>query len=654
MFLKYRPDIDGLRAIAVLLVVFYHAFPTTFKGGFIGVDVFFVISGYLISGIILRQLETGSFSFKEFYARRFKRIFPALILVLFVCLIAGWILLFGDEFAALGKHIAAGAGFVANITYWSEAGYFDISAGLKPLIHLWSLGVEEQFYLFWPLFLFLIYKFRSKKIVWIGVLSLLVVSFATNYFVSIDNVTAFYMPFTRFWELFVGFILAYLIPHTKLTTGDTAIFRRCVPDILSFLGVTFIVVGAYYIKDDTFNASWALLPTIGTLLMMAAGGKALINRYILSNPILVFIGIISYPLYLWHWPLLSFANIVTYGTVSLQVRIILVIISFVLAWLTYRFIEKPIRLGVLGGFKYTPIVLLGILLFIGGLGFIVFSNKGFEWRNQEKESLMDTLSRGETRDPACLKDYKDKIFGSGRNPNYCLVIGTSTKKVFIISDSNAPVLFHAYGQELADRGYEVIALGYSGCVHIVGDKYLADPKNTSGRVTQIKSCNKILGSMISEAIHQNAFAIIMMNFGLTSGAEKSFEEGMKETISLIPQKIKLLWLLQTPRPPLNMYRDCVGRPFFGSGHPENCYFDRSLFERQKGTDYKNILSRIQETFPDLIMIDPTSALCEADRCPVSVNKKSLYDILHHLSLFGSKYLGDKISITQYFPKVQTK
>ena len=155
---KYRPDIDGLRAIAVLAVVIFHAFPKTIKGGFIGVDIFFVISGYLISTIIFENLEKGTFSFFEFYARRIKRIFPALILVLIACFIFGWFSLFPDELQQLGKHIASGAGFVSNFVFWDEAGYFDKSADTKPLLHLWSLGIEEQFYIFWPLLLWLAWK----------------------------------------------------------------------------------------------------------------------------------------------------------------------------------------------------------------------------------------------------------------------------------------------------------------------------------------------------------------------------------------------------------------------------------------------------------------------------------------------------------------
>ena len=159
---EYRPDIDGLRAVAVLAVVFYHAFPVWLKGGFIGVDVFFVISGYLISIIIFKNLESGSFRFSEFYGRRIKRIFPALILVLGSCCLFGWFVLFPDEYSQLGKHLAGGSAFISNIVLWDESGYFDTSAEIKPFLHLWSLGIEEQFYILWPLVLWLAWKKRAK------------------------------------------------------------------------------------------------------------------------------------------------------------------------------------------------------------------------------------------------------------------------------------------------------------------------------------------------------------------------------------------------------------------------------------------------------------------------------------------------------------
>jgi len=211
---KYRPDIDGLRAIAVLAVVAFHAFPSWFKGGFIGVDVFFVISGYLISTVIFENLDKETFSFSEFYARRIKRIFPALIIVLIACLVFGWFALLADEYNQLGKHVAAGAGFISNIVFWNESGYFDNVSDTKPLLHLWSLGIEEQFYIVWPFLLWFAWK-RNFNILTITVL-VCIASFVLNIKgIKQDVVATFYSPETRFWELLSGSLLAWVTLYKK-------------------------------------------------------------------------------------------------------------------------------------------------------------------------------------------------------------------------------------------------------------------------------------------------------------------------------------------------------------------------------------------------------------------------------------------------------
>jgi peptidoglycan/LPS O-acetylase OafA/YrhL len=195
--------------IAVLAVVAFHAYPKSIKGGFICVDIFFVISGYLISTIIFESLDRDTFSFSDFYARRVKRIFPALLLVLTTCLLFGWFLLLADEFNQLGKHITAGASFISNLVFWNEAGYFDNAADTKPLLHLWSLGIEEQFYVVWPLVLWLAWKKKFNPI--IIIILLVIASFVFNiYLIKSDEIAAFYSPLTRFWELLSGSLLAWM------------------------------------------------------------------------------------------------------------------------------------------------------------------------------------------------------------------------------------------------------------------------------------------------------------------------------------------------------------------------------------------------------------------------------------------------------------
>jgi len=335
----YRPDIDGLRAVAVLAVVIFHAWPALLPGGFIGVDVFFVISGYLITGIILGGLAQGRFQFSDFYARRIRRIFPALAVVLVATYVAGWFLLFADDYQNLSRHLMAAVLFVSNFLLRGESGYFDAAADRKPLQHLWSLGIEEQFYLVWPALLVAAWRLRLEPLLLMG--AVIAASFLYNvYSVRIDPVATFYLPLTRFWELLAGGALAAISrPQPPAFGGRTA-------DALSVSGVAMIGAGLAMLDGTRiFPGLWALLPVMGALSIILAGPGAWFNRTVLSTRGMVGIGLISYPLYLWHWPLLSFARIANGEAPPHLARVLLVLTSVGLAWLTYQWVEKPVRFG---------------------------------------------------------------------------------------------------------------------------------------------------------------------------------------------------------------------------------------------------------------------------------------------------------------------
>jgi peptidoglycan/LPS O-acetylase OafA/YrhL len=365
----YRADIDGLRAVAVLAVIGFHAFPARVPGGFTGVDVFFVISGYLISTIIFTGLAGGRFSFATFYARRIKRIFPALATVLVACFAAGWFLLYATPFAALGKHIAGGAGFVSNFVLWREAGYFDADADTKPLLHLWSLGIEEQFYLVWPLMAVVAWRARMNLLAL--TMLVFVVSFALNIEgIRRDLVGTFYSPWRRFWELTAGSMLAAFVLNHETRLGGRA------RDLLGVAGMALVIAGVAGIdRTRHFPGLWALIPVTGTFLLIVSGPGAWVNRVVLSHRAMVGIGLISYPLYLWHWPLLSFARLVESETPAAPVRVAAILASFVLAWLTYRLIETPIRFGPRRAWVVPMLCIAMAACF--GAGYYTFSNGGF-------------------------------------------------------------------------------------------------------------------------------------------------------------------------------------------------------------------------------------------------------------------------------------
>jgi len=478
---NYRSDIDGLRAVAVLSVLVFHAFPGRFQGGFIGVDVFFVISGFLISHIILAGIEKNKFSLIGFYSRRVRRIFPALAVVLLTVYSFGWFVLLSAEYEQLGIHILGGAAFISNFVLWSGDGYFDITAKSKPLLHLWSLAVEEQFYIVWPLLLIVLTRSRLNAL---AAMSLFAVSsFLLNTYVSgSDPVAAFYSPQTRIWELLVGAILARLThdhPNfPKKATFD--LFSRggrlnlCLIDLQSVVGLGMIAAAFFTLNQESqYPGWWALLPTIGTAVLILAGKKAWINRIFLSNRIMVWFGLISYPLYLWHWPIFSFANIMESAGPSRQFRVAAILISIVLAWATWKFIELPMRYGQHAG-KKTILLLVSITL-IGYLGYDTYRRDGIESRFPEiVKDLIDYRYDFESdyRAGTCLLGAEQRYTAFDRcKSNSVKPIDSS---ILLWGDSHAA---HLYPGFLSTFGsdFEIIQRTASLCPPILGLEVKARP-----------------------------------------------------------------------------------------------------------------------------------------------------------------------------------
>jgi peptidoglycan/LPS O-acetylase OafA/YrhL len=465
--LGYRPDIDGLRAIAVLPVVGFHAFPGRIPGGYVGVDVFFVISGFLITGIILDGLAQNRFSFREFYFRRIRRIFPALMLVLAFCLIAGLLILFPPEFLQLGAHVAAGAGFVANFMLWSEAGYFDAPSDLKPLLHLWSLGIEEQFYICWPLMLWLLWKPRWH-------VKALAALTAASFLINIATVrshpsAAFFLPFGRIWELSLGALLA-CVQHPHDTPAAGALLGKTTArasDALSIVGLLMIVVAVFAFSKQTVYPGWrALVPTVGAVLLIACGPSALVNRHLLSRRLVVFIGLISYPLYLWHWPLFTFVRIAEENRASeavLRASIIAAAaLSFALAALTWRLVETPIRSRP----ARRSVFALGtsaVVIFACAIGFHVygrFHRAIFE----QAENYLQTLDVNYRQGSCFLKpEQTADLF-----PSVCPDASKDAADVMLWGDSHAAHLMPGIKKELKDSSVRFVQLNAAGCPPLIG------------------------------------------------------------------------------------------------------------------------------------------------------------------------------------------
>lgn len=350
----YRTEIDGLRAVAVVPVILFHAGLSYFSGGYVGVDIFFVISGYLITGVILEEIEQGKFSLAQFYERRARRILPALFFMMLVCLPFAWKWMLPSHLKSFSDSLAATAGFVSNILYWKTAGYFDLVAEKKPLVHTWSLAVEEQYYLFFPLLMLLVWRWGKTRllllITFLAGLSFVGTEFSIfgilwGYYGRITEVTEtvtrnFFIAPTRAWEFFIGSILAFLSFHAPLHSR----VPRILAELLALAGLTMIAASIIYLTPLSRTPSFKILaPTLGTALIIAfAFSQTVVGRLLSLRPI-VFIGLISYSAYLWHQPIFAFARVYSLDTNPKEVPWLLCIASIFLGWLSWRFVERPFR-----------------------------------------------------------------------------------------------------------------------------------------------------------------------------------------------------------------------------------------------------------------------------------------------------------------------
>lgn len=451
--ISYRRDIDGLRAFAVLAVVIFHAFPNYVPGGYVGVDVFFVISGYLITMVIIGDLKAERFSIANFYVRRVRRIFPALTLMLAATLAFGWKTILAEDLQQLAKHVFGGATFSSNFVLLTESGYFDKVSEAKPLLHLWSLGVEEQFYIVWPLLLAWAWRRRTYVPLLIGFI--LAASFALNVLMVGSHPTAtFYSPLSRAWELLAGATVAVFSGRF----AAIAIRRR---DVMSWLGIVALCASVALLDNARrFPGWWALLPVVGSCLIIASGSQAILNRIALSGRFMVGVGLISYPLYLWHWPLLTLGRGLLPDSGSGRFGLLLA--SFALAILTYWFVEKPLRSGGKGPAK--ALALGGLMLGIAVAGATVFHGGGFPSRYPE------IIQAATAYDLAGFRSgirWKQCFIEFGEGPQEfapeCVEPGTSPL-VGLWGDSGAASLYPGLRALAADAGnFRIIQTTSSVC-----------------------------------------------------------------------------------------------------------------------------------------------------------------------------------------------
>jgi peptidoglycan/LPS O-acetylase OafA/YrhL len=653
---KYRPDIDGLRALAVLSVVGFHAFPELVKGGYIGVDIFFVISGFLISSLIVKNLELDNFSFTEFYSRRIRRIFPALLLVLFSCAIAGWYFISDAEYARLGKDLTGGAGFVSNFVLWSESGYFDRASDSKPLLHLWSLGIEEQFYIFWPLMVWLGWKqkWNSASIA----IPILLLSFAINVaFIQTYPVATFYSPVTRIWELLLG---AVLVPVADRKMDPDRI-GKYLEIGLGILGIAAVAVAVVALdRDKNYPGWWALLPTMGAALIIYAGPRSWVNKWLLSNPLMIWFGLISYPLYLWHWPLLSFLRITGALNNPNEIGAAAVVTSVGLAWLTYRFVEKPIRSngrenparsstrrGMAIDLRVAVLVSAMVILFVAGN--TIYLTDGKVYAHDNKIAALPPLPDQRVFNELKIFEHwmrpdtscRDKLNWGELLPEEVCVANSSRPRVLFIGDSHAMALYSSIFAGQIDIPSALVAS--PGCLFYPNLAY--KPKsNEWGR-----NCTQISQKALTLARNLGSIdTIIVANIRKENAADKltqfysgdtpltdhdAFMSGTQYLVSsLLALGKRVIYVVDVPYFP-NTPENCQTR--FLVTKSDDCVINKSESDKSFG-QYFETIKTIKRMFPKLEIFDAEKIICADGKCSQHDASQYFYIDKDHLSVYGSE------------------
>lgn len=638
----YRRDIDGLRALAVTLVVLFHAFPDGVPGGFIGVDIFLVISGFLISSIIMRDLEQGVFTFRNFYSRRIRRIFPALLVLLATNLIAGWFVLLSDEYRRLGRHVFGGAAFLSNFFLLAEIGYFDTAADAKPLLHLWSLAIEEQFYLLYPLFLWVLFRKHIPQKPMLVAVAL--ASFATGVvLLSLKSTpAAYYSPMSRLWELLLGGLLAF----PKVRQRELS---EHISNISALVGVGLIMASAFMLGRGSAFPGWnAIPPVLGAGLLLHSLPRAIIANLVFESRVAVIIGLISYPLYLWHWSLLSFARIL--GYTSIEIRLGLLLVSVVLAVLTYWYIERPVRARS-SKVMTTQTLILGMAA-VGCAGLLIQHYNGVPSRPVNR-LIGSNLGQVENSPNSsnlfpCPTDFKPE-FGL----NFCSMSRPEVPVVVLIGDSHAQDKFS--GIASADSGNTWLLLAHNSCPPVLGAEVKADQSHCEetardaiayiNRQGQVKT---VVMAFFGAYMLDDPFAADHKNTGIgpqkTSISSKEWpnatkvellERGLDRAIRSFEQAGKQV-VLVIDGPELPFFpRDCARQGW----ESDSCKLTRQATITRQRT-LRAIIASLQKEHPEMRVFDAVDFFCPGDLCEIRKDEEIIFRDSHHLSTFGSRYFGE--------------
>jgi peptidoglycan/LPS O-acetylase OafA/YrhL len=648
MNFNYRKDIDGLRAIAILSVFIYHGFPNLLPGGFVGVDIFFVISGYLISFAIFDGIDKGNFSFSDFYVRRARRIFPALIASLIAIYIVGLFVLLPGELTRLGKNIASAATFTLNFVLKQNTGYFDAAGEQNAALHLWSLCIEEQFYILFPPLFLLISKIRLNRI--LVIITIILSSFYLNVVTVEDNATAaFYLPTTRFWEMALGSLLAAILIEYRSKLDNFGLFS-------SAFGMVLIAVGVFFIDKNMLFPGWfALAPSLGALFVLAASKENICNTA-LSHPLMVLIGKISFPLYLWHYPIFAYLRVYEGELPTVGARLVAMCLAVLLAWMTYKFIEYPIRFGSIRRVSNKIVIggLVFLLLAIAVIGKKTQGARGFPSRvNQQiAENLKHPEEKPIGAPCTSFKFNSEELSCSISNPQ---VEPTHA----LIGDSHASHFHTGVAEYVNERGGNLILLSGPGCVPFLGVRTRhakGDPQTCGPIVNEIHSfLDKNPGIKTVVLATRGPISITGKPFGEedvigryidsdqypnAKNLDDLFAQSLERTVShLISAGRKVVLIVDNPELGFNPAL-CEDLPLMRKKRA-TCSVERKVVE-ERNKDYRILMSKIALAHPSLEIVDSFKAFCDSDYCYAKKDGEWLYEDNNHLTRFGS------IQLKQFF------
>jgi len=636
--MEYRREIDGLRAVAVLPVILFHAGFQFFGGGFVGVDIFFVISGFLITTILIHELEAGQFSILNFYERRARRILPALFLLLLACLPFAWFWLVPDDLKSFSQSLVAVVAFASNILFWQQSDYFDSSAEFKPLLHTWSLAVEEQFYLLFPLFLMLFWRRDQRLLLAVLVAAAMASLGAAQWGVAKDPTATFFLLPTRGWELAIGALCAYY-----MSRPGAAQHSPRTRELASLAGLALIATSVFaFSKYTPFPSVYALLPTVGAALVILFATPTTTVGKVLGSRVLVGVGLVSYSAYLWHQPILAFARHRSMDGPSPALMACLVVLTLVLAYLSWQFVEKPFRnRSKFGRPQVFAFAIAGSLLFFGiGLaGHRTDGMRSVKTSPQQQEVLRTAIPS--PKRTACHTKGLDY-----RKPQQACAFNGPDGQWAVFGDSHAIELAYALAVELQDSHQGVRQFSFSGCTpsyqradlnpgcsdwtRETVDFIAGDP-----HIKQVVVSYRLNSALFGD--HQGVYPRLPDEFSdaTRDAIWTSYKAILRRFISAGKDVTVVLQAPELPREVDKLVRQ-AGDPHTVDGVTTDWWHRRSAYVEQ----------RLGELPAGVRILRPESLFCDAARCYAVKEDKALYFDDDHMSVYGARLVAHGVVTEQ--------